>query len=39
MRSTTFDSSVNENTAAALMLTTPATVVASNMEMSTGSML
>ena len=39
MRSTTFDSSVNENTAAAEMLSTPASVVASKMEMSKGSML
>ena len=37
MRSTTLDSKANENTAAAVMLTTPATVVASRMEMSVGS--
>ncbi len=36
IRSTIFDSSVNENTAAAVMLTTPASVVASRMEMSIG---
>jgi hypothetical protein len=35
--STTFVNKVNENTAAAVMLTTPASVVASRMEMSTGS--
>jgi hypothetical protein len=39
MRSTTFDSSVNEKMAAAEMLTTPATVVASRMEMSVESIL
>jgi hypothetical protein len=39
MRSTSLDSSVNENTAAAVMLTTPASVVARMMETSTGSML
>ena len=39
MRSTTFDSSVNEKIAAAQMLTTPAMVVASKMEMSMGSIL
>jgi hypothetical protein len=39
MRSTTLDSKVNENTAAAVMLTTPASVVANKMEISTGSML
>jgi hypothetical protein len=39
IRSTTFDSRVNENSAAAEMLTTPATVVANRMDISTGSML
>jgi hypothetical protein len=39
IRSTTRESSVNENSAAAEMLVTPATVVASRMEMSTGSIL
>jgi hypothetical protein len=39
MRSTTRDSSVNEKTAAAEMLTMPATVVASRMDVSTGSIL
>jgi hypothetical protein len=38
MRSTTFASSVKENTAAAVMLTTPARPVASRMEMRIGSM-
>jgi hypothetical protein len=37
MRSTIFDSSANENTAAAVMLNTPAMVVASRMEMRIGS--
>ena len=37
MRSTTFESRVKENTAAAVMLTTPASPVASRMEMRTGS--
>jgi hypothetical protein len=36
MRSTTFASSANENTAAAVMLTTPAKIVASRMEMRIG---
>jgi hypothetical protein len=39
MRSTTLDSKANENTAAADMLATPAIVVASRMEMRTGSIL
>jgi hypothetical protein len=39
IRSTTRASSVNENSAAAEMLTMPANVVASSMEMSTGSIL
>jgi hypothetical protein len=39
MRSTTLESSVNENSAAALMLTTPAIVVASRIEMRIGSIL
>ncbi|QBE63019.1 hypothetical protein [Pseudoduganella lutea] len=39
IRSTTFDSSVKENNAAAEMLATPASVVASRIEMSTGSIL
>ncbi|GGY80921.1 hypothetical protein GCM10007388_12010 [Pseudoduganella plicata] len=39
MRSTTRDSSVNEKIAAAEMLTMPATVVASRMDVSTGSIL
>jgi hypothetical protein len=39
MRSTIFDNSVNEKIAAAVMLKTPAMVVASKMEMSIGSML
>jgi hypothetical protein len=37
MRSTTFESSANEKTAAAVMLTTPANSVASRMEMRIGS--
>jgi hypothetical protein len=37
MRSTTLVSRVNENTAAAVMLTTPASPVASRMEMRIGS--
>jgi hypothetical protein len=37
IRSTTFDSSENEKTAAAEMLTTPATSVASRMELRMGS--
>jgi hypothetical protein len=37
IRSTTFESSVNEKTAAAVMLTTPAIRVASRMEMRIGS--
>ncbi|MBB3119141.1 hypothetical protein [Pseudoduganella violacea] len=39
MRSTTLDSSVNEKIAAAEMLTTPAMVVASRMEIRVGSIL
>jgi hypothetical protein len=39
MRSTTLVNSANENTAAAVMLTTPAMVVASKMEISVGSIL
>jgi hypothetical protein len=39
MRSTTLASKVNENTAAAVMLTAPAIVVASRMEMSVESIL
>jgi hypothetical protein len=39
MRSTTFESSVNEKTAAAVMLTSPASPVASRMEMSMGSIV
>ncbi|WP_229217782.1 hypothetical protein [Massilia forsythiae] len=38
MRSTTLESSENEKTAAAVMLTTPANPVASRMEMRIGSM-
>ncbi|MFC0251351.1 hypothetical protein [Massilia consociata] len=37
IRSTTFDSSANENTAAPVMLTTPAMTVASRMEERMGS--
>jgi hypothetical protein len=37
--STTFDSRANENTAAAVILATPAIVVASRMEVRTGSMM
>jgi hypothetical protein len=37
MRSTTFDNSENEKTAAAEMLSTPAIMVASRMESSVGS--
>jgi hypothetical protein len=37
MRSTIFDKSANENTAAAEMLATPAMVVASRMEIRIGS--
>jgi hypothetical protein len=37
MRSTTLESSVNEKTAAAEMLTTPAKMVAARMEMRIGS--
>ncbi|WP_342118878.1 hypothetical protein, partial [Pseudoduganella sp. OTU4001] len=37
--STTFDSKANENTAAAEILATPAIVVASRMEVRTGSMV
>jgi hypothetical protein len=37
MRSTTFESTVNEKMAAAEMLMTPANIVASRMEMSAGS--
>ncbi|WP_274381750.1 hypothetical protein [Noviherbaspirillum saxi] len=39
MRSTIFDSSAKENIAAAVMLRTPATVVASRMESSAESMV
>jgi hypothetical protein len=39
IRSTIFDSSANENIAAAVMLKTPAMIVASKMEVSIGSML
>jgi hypothetical protein len=39
MRSTIFESSANENSAAALMLTMPAMVVASRMEIRMGSIL
>jgi len=39
MRSTIFDRSENENTAAAVMLRTPASVVASRMENSGESIL
>jgi aconitase A len=39
MRSTNFDSRVNENTAAAVMLTTPAIVVTSSIESSVELML
>ncbi|MES2257906.1 MAG: hypothetical protein V4724_05275 [Pseudomonadota bacterium] len=39
MRSTTLASKVNEKMAAAVMLMTPAIVVASRMEMSVGSIL
>jgi hypothetical protein len=39
MRSTTFDSSENEKTAAAEILMTPARVVARRMESSVGSIL
>jgi hypothetical protein len=39
MRSTIFESSANENTAAAVMLKTPAMVVASRMDMRIGSIL
>jgi hypothetical protein len=39
IRSTIFDNSVNEKIAAAVMLKTPAMVVASKMELSIGSML
>jgi uncharacterized protein (DUF2345 family) len=39
IRSTTRASSVNENSAAAVMLAAPASVVASRIEMSTGSIL
>jgi hypothetical protein len=37
MRSTTFESRVNEKTAAAVMLTSPASPVASRMEIRMGS--
>jgi hypothetical protein len=39
MRSTIFESSANENTAAAVKLKTPAMVVASRMEIRIGSIL
>ncbi|WP_226929445.1 hypothetical protein [Janthinobacterium aquaticum] len=39
MRSTTLDRKANEKIAAAVMLTTPATVVASKMDIRTGSMM
>jgi hypothetical protein len=39
IRSTTFDSSENEKTAAAEMLATPASVVARRMDSSVGSIL
>jgi hypothetical protein len=39
MRSTIFESSVNENAAAAVMLAKPAMVVASRMDMRIGSIL
>jgi hypothetical protein len=39
MRSTTFESRVKEKTAAAVMLTMPASPVASKMEMRTGSIV